>query len=175
MISVGCDVIYGSQGVCRVQEIRRENFSGTEKEYYLLKPLDDPKMIIFVPTDATDLVKQMRPLLTTDELSALLCPGVTIEALEWISDPRARADAFEAIIRRGDRRELLAMLRALYIHREQQLMHRRKLYIGDENACQRAERLLHGEIAAILHIAPNEVPAYIQNRIASPQVADTNL
>lgn len=165
MFSIGSYVVYASQGVCRIEEIRREDFSGTAKDYYILIPLDDPKMVVYVPTDAQALTAQMRPLLSPDELSELLRRGAAADTQEWISDPRSRNEHFRAILQSGDRLRLFCMLRSIHERREQQLAIGKKLYAADEMICQRAEKLLHGEIATILNIHPDEVHSYIQSQL----------
>ncbi|MBE6661296.1 MAG: CarD family transcriptional regulator [Ruminococcaceae bacterium] len=165
MFSVGSYVVYGSQGVCRISEIRREDFSGTAKDYYILTPSDDPKMVIYVPTDAATLTSQMRQLLSLDELTALIHDGAAAEPMEWINDPRSRNEQFRQILQSGDRLRLFCLLRAIHERREQQIALGKKLYAADEAICQRAEKLLHGEIAAVLNIKPDEVQSYIQSQL----------
>lgn len=165
MFSIGSYVVYGSQGVCRITEIRREDFSGTAKDYYILTPTDDPKMVIYVPTDADALTAQMRQLLSPDELSALIRNGAAAEPMEWINDPRARNELFRRILQSGDRLRLFCLLRTIHERREQQTALGKKLYAADEAIFQRAEKLLHGEIAVILNIHPAEVQEYIGRQL----------
>ena len=167
MFEIGTYVVYGSQGVCRVNDIRREDFSGENKDYYILSPADDAKMVIYVPTDAAALTGQMRPLLTRDELDTLIREGANDGTLEWINEPRARNELFRSILQSGDRRMLLRMLRTIHERRELQEASGRKLYAADEQALARAEKLLHGEIAAIVNIRPDEVQNYIRSRLAT--------
>ena len=163
MFEVDTYVLYGSQGVCRIDDVRSEDFSGQAKEYYILVPADDPKMVIYVPTDAAALTGQMRPLLSPEELNTMIRQGCTDDTLEWIADPRARNEMFKSILSSGDRRLTFRMLRTIHERREAQLAEGRKLYAADELAFERAEKLLHGEIAAILQIGLNEVQNYIRS------------
>lgn len=167
MFEMGSYVVYGSQGVCRVEDIRREDFSGTAKDYYILTPTDDTKMVIYVPTDAPSLTEKMRPLLSGDELQSLIRDGGREDMLEWINDPRQRNEYFKSILASGDRRLLFRLLRTIYDRREQQRACGRKLYAADELIAQQAEKLLHGEISTVLQIAPDEVGDYIASRLAS--------
>ncbi len=167
MFEIGAYVLYGSQGVCRITDIRREDFSGQAKDYYILSPADDPKMVIYVPTDAAALTGQMRPLLSPDELTTLIRAGHADDTLEWINDPRARNEAFKSILQSGDRRLLFRMLRTIHERRLMQEAGGRKLYAADEQAFARAEKLLHGEIATIMHIRPDEVQGYIRSLLAA--------
>lgn len=163
MFKVGTYVLYGSQGVCRIDDVRNEDFSGQAKEYYILVPSDDPKMVIYVPTDAAPLTGQMRPLLSPEELNTMIRQGCADDTLEWIADPRARNEMFKSILSGGDRRLIFRMLRTIHERREAQLAEGRKLYAADELAFERAEKLLHGEIATILQIGLDEVQTYIRS------------
>ena len=165
MFTVGSDVMYGSNGVCRIEEIRSESFSGEAKDYYILSPADDPKTVIYVPTDAPTLTAQMRRLLSQEEVQSLIRQGCDDELLEWINDPRSRSEMFRGILQSGDRRLLLRMLRTIHARREQQSEIGRKLYAADEQAFARAERLLHGEIAAVMRIHPDEVQSFIHSQL----------
>ncbi len=166
MFEIGSCVLYGAQGVCRIEARREEAFSGSAREYYILAPLDDPKMVIYVPTDSGPLLAQMRPLLTPEELSVLLRRGKERETeLEWVNDPRSRSEQFKAILQSGNRTQLLAMLQLIHQRREQLVAAGRKLYASDEMACQKGEKLLHGEIAAVLHIHPDQVQEYLRAQL----------
>jgi len=165
MFEIGAYVVYGSQGVCRIEDIRRENLTGEPKDYYILTPADDPKMTVYVPVDASALTVQMHALLSPAQLDALILDGSRDDTLEWVNDPRQRNDLFKGILSSGDRRMLFRMLRTIHERREAQLAAGRKLYAADELAFERAEKLLHGEIAVILKIQPDEVRDYIATKL----------
>lgn len=166
MFEIGNFVLYGSQGVCRVSDIRSEDFSGERKDYYILTPFDDAKMVIYVPTDAATLTGQMRPLLSPDELNALILEGKDEAALDWINDPRKRNEYFKTILSSGDRRLVVRLLRTLHEQRIKQEAIGKKLYAADEQAFSRAQKLLHGEIAISMNINPAEVQDYIRSLLA---------
>ena len=39
MFEIGQYIIYGSTGVCEIEDIRDERISGEKKSYYILKPV----------------------------------------------------------------------------------------------------------------------------------------
>ena len=165
MMKIGTYVVYGSQGVCRIEDIRRENLTGEQKDYYILSPADDPKMTVYVPVDSATLTGQMRSLLSEAELEALIRDGSRDGVLEWINDPRQRNEMFKSILNSGDRRMLFRLLRTIHERREAQAAVGRKLYAADELVFERAAKLLHGESATILHISASEVSDYIAARL----------
>ena len=165
MMKIGTYVVYGGQGVCRIEDIRRENLTGEQKDYYILSPADDPKMTVYVPVDSATLTGQMRALLSEGELDTLLRDGNRDGSLEWINDPRQRNEAFKGILNSGDRKMLFRLLHTIHERKKEQEAIGRKLYAADEQILERAEKLLHGEIAAILHIPTAEVSDYITKRL----------
>lgn len=165
MFEIDSYVIYGMQGACRICEKRRENFTGEEKDYYILSPVDDPKMVIYVPVDSQALTSQMRPLMSREEIDRLISEACVAGTLDWINDPRSRNEHFRTILQSGDRYNLFRLLRTIHLRRAEQEAQGRKLYAADELVYEKAERLLHGEIALILRIRPEEVRDYIRARL----------
>ncbi len=165
MFEVNSYVVYGMQGACRICERRRENLTGEEKDYYILSPIDDPKMVIYVPVDSQTLTAQMRPLLSPEEIDLLISKACEEGTLEWIHDSRTRSEHFRNILQSGDRHNLFRLLRTIYLRRAEQEAQGRKLYAADELVYEKAARLLHGEIALSLRIRPEEVQDYIRARL----------
>ncbi len=165
MFEVGTYVLYGTTGVCRIAQIRRESFSGETKEYYILTPVDNPGMTIYVPTDAELLMAQMKHLLSRGEMETLIRAIPQVDTVEWIDDPRTRNEMFRQILQSGDRRRLLQLLKTIRCRRQEQAALGRKLYLADETVFQKAEHLLYGEIATILQIRPEEVQNFIRSQL----------
>ena len=170
MFDVGDYVVYGSNGVCSIREVRQEDFLGEKKPYYILSPVDEIGLTIYVPVDVPELVSQMRPLLTLQEVGALIDSIPTLNDGDWIVDNRARAEQFSQILKAGDRAAMLEMLRTIYRRREKQAAIGKKLYLSDEHAFEKAERLLYGEFAVVLQIRPEEVTEYIRRRLSKESV-----
>ena len=51
MLSIHDAILYGNYGVCRIVDIRRENFCKQNTLYYVLTPIDDPHSIIYCPVE----------------------------------------------------------------------------------------------------------------------------
>ena len=52
MFNVNDTIMYGSQGVCRILDIREESFSGAPKLYYVLEPVYDSNSTIYFSVDS---------------------------------------------------------------------------------------------------------------------------
>ena len=165
MFEIGSYVMYGNHGVCTVEEIRTEDFSGEKKQYYILSPKDENGMTIYVPLDAPTLTAQMRPLLTREEIGTVVAAVAQREDEVWISDRKERAEYFSRILREGDCARMLEMLRLIYRQRCLYATLGKKMYQADENAFAKAERLLFGEFSVVLGIGPSEVVDYVRTQL----------
>ena len=65
MFDINEYVVYGTVGVCRVVDYRKESFGSIEeKEYYILEPVHAKNSSIYVPADNQGRHKKMQPVLT---------------------------------------------------------------------------------------------------------------
>ena len=165
MFSVGDTVVYSTQGVCRIEEIKVMKAGKTKSEYYLLKPVADARSAVYVPVNNEKLMSKMRAVLTKSELDALICDCVG-RPKEWIEDDAARKVHCEETIKSGDRSELIRLIVMLYEHRESLKDQKRSFHSIDAQYLKTAEHLLHDEFAYVLGIAAADVPEYIEGKMS---------
>ena len=72
--------------------------------------------------------------------------------MEWISDNRARSERFKEILARADRRELMHMTKTIYLRKEEMTAQGKKIFLSDENAMARAEKVIFDEFEIVLDI-----------------------
>ncbi len=146
MFEIGSCVVYRSEGVCQIIDIRTEPFGGRGpgERYYILSPKSDPKSTLFVPVENETLTAQMRPLLSAEEIDDL-CEELRSGRMEWIPESRARNHAFREILSAGDRRELIVLVHTLWEQMEAQAKEGKKATATDQNAYRRARKLLYDE------------------------------
>lgn len=164
MFSAGEVVVYSTQGVCLVKEITTMKFGGTKAEYYVLTPVSDRGAVVYVPTEKPALVAKMRPVLNREELDGLIVKSAS-EKSEWIENDAERKLYCDSAVKSGDRGELMRMMEMLYLRREELKNQKSHFHNIDAQYLKTAERMLHDEIAYVLGISLDEVPAYIQSRI----------
>ena len=77
MYEIGQLIVYGNEGVCRVEEIGTPKISGVDKhrDYYTLAPIYREGKV-FTPVDSKVF---MRPVITREEALALIRKGTTAE------------------------------------------------------------------------------------------------
>ncbi|WP_295581270.1 CarD family transcriptional regulator [uncultured Oscillibacter sp.] len=166
MFQPGDLVIYGTTGVCRVEEIARPNKSGPDRDrqYYLLKPLHQDG-VIYTPADSSKV--PMRPVISAKEAEALIDLIPTVEAKVCRAPTlQALAQHYQTAVRSNDCKDLIEMVMSIYAKQKQAEAQKRRLGMVDERYMRQAERLLHGELSAALGIPFEAVPPYIADRVA---------
>ncbi len=145
--SIGELIIYGTSGVCRIEDIREENFTGVARAYYILRPTDNTcKSKIFVPVDNEALVAMMHKLLSPKELLAVTRATPCIEADKWPQDGRARNKTCKELLASGERASLIALVKTI-----SQAGY--KPTAAEESACLRAATMLYEEFSLIFNLS----------------------
>ena len=158
---VGETIVYRNNGVCRVAENdAKMGGVGDKRRYYVLTPLNSQESKIFLPVDSEALVSQIRPVLTKEEIDALLSATVG-DSVEWIDDKNQRNANFRDVMKLGIGEELILMIRCIYLKKKELGEVGRKLPTGAEDTQKAAEKLIREEFAYALDIPEDEVSGYI--------------
>lgn len=161
MFAVNDTVMHGTAGICKIADIRAEKFRGPEELYYILQPLNE-NTTIYCPVEGTKV--KLRKLLTVEEIYDLIKIMPDAENI-WIDHDPTRKERFTEILKGGDYKELICLLKTLYYKREEKKQQGKKFHVADERIMNEAEHLLHGEFAYVLHIAEDEVEPFILGRV----------
>ena len=164
MYQVGERIIYGSNGVCVIDEIKMIEVphTGEEKAYYIIKPIYQ-ECKISVPTDTKMF---MRPIISVEEAQALIDGLANLDAQPYFNNAlRQLQDYYEKRIATHDCGELASMLVALYRKREQMLSQKRKFGAIDERYMKRAEDLLFGELSVVLDTTKAEIRQMVKDKL----------
>ncbi|MEA4932916.1 MAG: CarD family transcriptional regulator [Lawsonibacter sp.] len=160
MYQIGALIVYGAEGVCRVEKIGPLGIKGTQQgvDYYTLTPLyRDGK--IFTPVDTTVYT---RPVMTKEEANALIAqiPDIPTEIYEN-SNPRLLNEHYQSYLKSYDCVDLIRLIQAICAKERSAADKGRHLGQVDERSMKRAEEMLHGELAAALEIPVEDVKDYI--------------
>ena len=155
MFCVGQTVLYGSNGVCMVDDVTEKRIGKTKMQYYVLKPLCNNTSTLFVPTANQQLVSKMRRILTEDEAEAILRDLPPCG--DWNDNKQERSEQFRAIITEGSCVELIRLIRLVRTHEQEQLAGGKRLHITDERFLKEAETMICEEFSLVLHISRDEV------------------
>ena len=164
MLLVGSQVVYGIHGVCSIIEVEVRRIDRKNVEYFVLEPKDQPGARFYVPVHNQVACAKLRPLLTKEELEALILSDATHQDC-WVADENHRKQKYRELINSADRAALISMIRALNQHKEDQLAAGRKFHLCDENFLRDAKKILTSEFSLVLGLSPAEVNAYIEAKL----------
>lgn len=166
MFQVGELIVYGGEGVCKVEAVGPIAMSGVKNDrpYYTLAPLYRMGKI-YAPVDTTVL---MRPVLSRKEAEDLLRNIPEIESPGFAErNPRVLGAFYQEIIRSHDCSDMIVLIKTA--RRKAQARRARGVKPGqvDERYMKRAEDLLCGELAVALEMSRDEVSGYIEKAVGS--------
>lgn len=156
--------MYGTQGVCKIIEITEKDFMGTKKEYYVLKPMNDKAATLFAPVNNVKIEGKMRRILSEEEIYQLI-ESMPREKADWINNENERKESYKRIIAQGNHIELIKMIKALYLHKQEREADGKHLYLSDERFFKEAERILYDEFQYVLNIDRSELLPMIFKKI----------
>lgn len=165
MLQIGAQVVYGIHGVCSIVDLEIRRVDRKKVEYLVLEPKEQPGARFYVPTNNETALSKLRPLLSKEELEALLGSEDAHRDC-WISEENLRKLKYRELINGGDRAMLISMVRSLHKHKESQLASGRKFHLCDENFLRDAQKLLCSEFSQVLEIPQTEVAAYIEKKLS---------
>ena len=164
MYGIGDRVVYGAFGVMEVVDVVEQTLSDVTKKYYVMKEYaSQSTSLTYVPLDNEALVEQMKPLLTKDEIVAVIRESRVAPPLKWVEDNRARSEFYKKILGTSDRLQLLQMIDTVYKTGLRREAEGKKNFIADENSMHRAKKLIAIEFALVLGIPESDVPAFIES------------
>lgn len=160
MFEVGDYIVYGLNGVCKVEEVGPMESSSdlSEKLYYTLLPVYVSGSRIITPVDNKKV--KMRPIITKPEVMELINNMKQCEPL-WIDADREREEVYRQAIKDTNSFALIRMIKALYLRKESRLAEGKKATASDEKYFKLAEESLYGEFAIALDMDRKDVNEYI--------------
>ena len=155
MFQTGDTVMHPTAGVCRIIDIRRENFSGELLPYYVITPVyDGVNSRLFVPVDSDKIV--LRRLLSASQIDAILA-----------SVPTAKDRWSASLLRTGDHAAIVKMIAQMFRYKEQLQKKGKKLHQSDERLLRQAQTLIHQEFSFALGLEEADTIRYIMEHIAA--------
>ncbi|MEO7659468.1 MAG: CarD family transcriptional regulator [Pyrinomonadaceae bacterium] len=146
---------YPNQGVCLIEEFKRQKFGDVSMNGYSLRVLND-NSTIFIPEQNADNVG-IRPLITSDECRSLI--EMLAEDFEPVSgDWKTRSREFTEKLRTGDIFQAAEVLKMLTF-----LSHEKKLSFREQTLLEKSKFLIISEISN----ADPENKGHLESQITS--------
>lgn len=164
MFEKGGYIVYGTTGVCEVEDITSPDIKGVagNRLYYVLSPCFQKGNRIFTPVDSDKVT--IRAVMTKEEASALVDKIPEIEEL-WEKDDKLREKRYKEAIRSCDPQEWIRIIKTSYLRQEERKAQGKKATTVDERYFRSAEDHLYAELAISLNMPKEEVKAYITRRM----------
>ena len=170
MYQPGDLIIYGGEGVCRVESVGPLALSDvkSDKLYYTLQPLYRNETV-FAPVGGKVF---MRPVIGWEEAEALVrsIPEIQGNRLES-RNLRMAGEYYQKMMDSHDCADLVQLIKTIYVKQQSAQAAGRKGGQVDERYRKRAEETLYGELAVALEIPRDKVEAYIYKVIEEEKAA----
>ncbi len=169
MYKKGEYVIYGNNGICRIEEIgvpAGTPLSRSGKEYYTLSPVFSSGNI-YAPLDTKVF---MRPILTKEQAEALIAqiPEIQGEDVEG-KDVRALSEKYKGCLDTHQCEDLVKLIKTVYQKEKTMVENGKKLAKTEQEFGKLAKELLHREFSMALDVPYEEVEGYITEKIEKMQ------
>ncbi|MBR2806980.1 MAG: CarD family transcriptional regulator [Oscillospiraceae bacterium] len=164
MFNIGDLIVYGGEGVCKVDAIGIPSSSMADlgKIYYTLSPLYRDGQI-FTPTDTKVF---MRPVMSREEVEGVIENIPNVDAMPVAErDPKQTERTYREFISSHRCNDMIAVIKAVHIKRGEGGGTPRKTSQTDERYLRMAEDLLYGEFAVALDIPRDDVRKYVETRV----------
>lgn len=164
MYQVGDYVVKANIGVCRVEKITYLEGMNVDKNrlYYLLIPLSDEKMKIFVPVDNNTNV--FRKALNFDEAWEVINNIPEIEEI-YIENEKQREQKYKQVIKDCNPQKLVGIIKTMYRRKQKRNAQGKKSTAMDERYFRLAEEYLYSELALALGKDKREMSRLIEETI----------
>lgn len=168
MFERGEYIIYGTSGVCKVEDITTMEMEGVPRDrlYYVLSPSSQKGGWIFTPVD--NQKTPMRRILNQKEAATLIDEMPGIQVL-WITNEKMREENYKECMKSCDCREWIRIIKTLYLRKQERSAQGKKITATDERYLRMAEDYLYTELEIPLGIPKEQMESYITERIGDAQ------
>ena len=164
MYSKGDYIIYGINGVCKVQDLMKSESSGDDKVYYILQPLDQGGSKIFTPVDNQKVF--MRPLISREEAVKLI-EGIPQYDDMMLHERQDQEQEYKKILQEYDCTVYLRFIKALYLKSESREAKGKRITAIDERYLTLAKRILLSELSVVLDLTVDDVDRLLAQKFMS--------
>lgn len=166
MFEKGEYVVYGSKGVCQIEDISQIDIPGVDRDrlYYIMRPIQNGRGTVYLPIDSDKAV--IRRVMSKEEARQLIDEISLIEELA-VPDEKRREISYKEAMKSCSVRSWVSIIKALYFRKMDRLAAGKKITALDERYMKAAEHELYGELSIALDVPREEVEAFIYEKVSS--------
>ena len=164
MFEIGEHIVYGTSGICRVEEIcPSPHDKADERLFYLLVPVHNPmSATIYTPVD-NDRVP-MRRLMSPQEIEALILAIPEIGELE-VPQEKQRRELYRSTVASLCPRGYVCVMKTVEGRRVSLGAAHKHFPVSDMEYGRLARQMLYSELSHVLGVPMEDVEAYIAARL----------
>lgn len=165
MFEKGGYIVYGTTGVCQIEDITGMKSKGAsgEKLYYVLRPCFQKGNTIFTPVDNGKIA--MRAAMTREEAEMLIKRIPQIEELEEADDKEPGSAITRKRSRAANPGEWIRIIKTSYLRSRKREAEGKRATTVDDRYFHTAEEHLYAELAVVLGMEKDDVRQYIGQKI----------
>jgi len=166
MYTIGETVFYSVHGVCIIEDIQDQTFSGTTKQYYVLRSHHDPSLRLFYQVEAEN--SKLSPV-ASKQKAELVLDTFGNPPSEWMERPQERAFLYQKVMESGNTIDIAQMVNTILRKKVELEADQKKLYLQDAQLLRQVSPILMEELAVSLGKTTDEVQKEIERLIEQPQ------
>lgn len=147
MFQISNYVISATNGICQIKDRLAMNLSGTEREYFLLVPVEEQSAKVYIPVESVG--SRVRPILSKEEALSIIHSIPTI-AETWVENEKERERIYKAAINSKEPKQLISIIKTMYRRKQERQDAGKKCTAVDERYFKIAENQLFAELAFAL-------------------------
>lgn len=163
MFTKGDYVVYGLDGVCRIEGIETPDIMDIpkDKKYYVLFPVSQSGKI-YVPVNSAE--SKMRNVISKREAEELISKLQEIEPLKTENEKTAE-ELYKKCIKSYDCTEWVRLIKYIYQRKQKRSKDGKKMTARDEKYMKMAEEALYSELGIALDVPKEQMLEYIIARL----------
>lgn len=152
MFKIGDFVVY-KRDVCVIKDISEKHYQ--DIDYYLLNPIDDSSLKLYVPINNNDL----RKVISKEEALELIDKIPSIEVIS--SQDKMMENHYKELMKNDCLEDLVTIIKTAYLRNDDRLKQGKKISEKDDNYFKRAEKILYNELSISLGMSVSNTKNYI--------------
>ncbi|UJL47379.1 CarD family transcriptional regulator [Virgibacillus sp. NKC19-16] len=163
MFNVGDLVIYSVHGLCEIDDISEKSYGKVTRNYYVMHPLENPKLTISNPVDSDQVV--MLAVMGKKEAAEIIQsfqkPGIS-----WIEDARERAKKYNSLVNTGDRKEISKVVNTLMKVNIEASRNNQRINTQDRDLLTNTQNVMFKELALSLDTSFEDISEKVNSMIS---------
>lgn len=144
MFEKGDFVVNSTNGICEIADIVTMNMSGSDKQYYMLVPVEEKTAKVYIPVDVAE--NRIRKVMSKEEAWDVIRSISEVEEC-WVENEKERERIYKEVLASREPKRLIGVIKNLYHRNKERKDAGKKCTAIDERYFKLAENQLHAELA----------------------------